>query len=252
MKEKLIGLTKKKSFHIVIIILIITILLCILVGTILRYDIVGEKNMPFTIDKITIISTSEGTDKENNDAKWDFLIDQNNDIYIYIEKNENYPKTEIIDSVVLDNFSYEKNSEYGVVGVYKPENSNENIIFKTSEDNKTDQIEFIGDVNSDIKNLKMSNQGDMIGFRISNSNIKEYISNDEEVINHTELLKKINITSEELKLKVNFDITINLKSEKSFNTNVSIELPVGDVINEGTTSFEITDTSNYIFKRIRN
>ena len=103
-----------------------------------------------------------------------------------------------------------------------------------------------------MKSLKMANQGDMIAFRIANCNIKEYISDDEEVINHMELLKKLNLTNEDLKVKTSFDITINLKSGKSFRTNANIELPVGDVVNEGTTSNEITDTSKFIFKRIKN
>ena len=252
MKKSLKTLTCKKSFHLVVIIVIITVLLCILVGTILKYDVEGEKNMPFTLSKIAIISTSEGTDKENKDYKWDFLVDQNNDIYIYIEKNNNYSKTEVIDNVVLDNFYFEKSNETGEIGIYKPDSNNENVIFRTSEDNKLEKIEYTGDVTSEIKSLKMANQGDMIAFRIANCGINEYMSNEEEVINHTEILKKLNLTNEDLKIKASFDITINLKSGKSFKSNVSIDLPVGDVINEGTTSTEITDTSKFIFKRIKN
>ena len=51
--------------------------------------------------------------------------------------------------------------------------------------------------------LKISNQGGIIAFRYSNDTISEYVSNDEE-INHSELLKKSNITEEDLNAKLNF------------------------------------------------
>ena len=252
MKEKIKNIIQHKAFHISIIISIIVILLFILLVIMLRYNEIGETNMPFELSKIAIISTSEGIDKENAENKWDFMIDQNNDIYLYIDKNNDYTKTEIIQSVVLNNFSFEKQSELGEVFLYKPDAESENLIFKTVDENIVNEIEYVGDVKSEIKALKMSNQGDMISFRIANHNIKEYISNDEEVINHTELLKKLNLSMDDLKIKAEFDVTINLNSGKSFKTRVSIDLPVENVIEEGTTSTEITDTSNLIFKRVKN
>ena len=48
-----------------------------------NYDENGEKNLPFNISKISIISTSEGIDKTSEtENKWAFDINQNNDIYI--------------------------------------------------------------------------------------------------------------------------------------------------------------------------
>ena len=252
MKEKIKQIIQHKAFHISILVSIVVILLFILLVVVLRYQEKGETNMPFIISKIAVISTSEGIDKENAENKWDFMVDQNNDIYIYIEKNNNYKKTEIIESIVLNNFSFEKQSDLGEVNVYRPDEKNENVIFKTSEENKVDEIEYIGDVTSEIKSLKMSNQGDMIPLRIANHNIKEYISDDEEIINHTELLKKLNLSMDDLKIKAEFDLTINLNSGKSFKTRVSVNLPVENVIDEGTTSTEITDTNKFIFKRVRN
>lgn len=252
MKEKIKQIVQHKAFHVSVLISIIVILLFTLLVIILRYNEKGETNMPFIISKIAVISTSEGIDKENAENKWDFMVDQNNDIYIYIEKNNNYKKTEIIESIVLNNFSFEKQSDLGEVNVYRPDEKNENVIFKTSEENKVNEIEYIGDVTSEIKSLKMSNQGDMIPLRIANHNIKEYISDNEEIINHTELLKKLNLSMDDLKIKAEFDLTINLNSGKSFKTRVSVNLPVENVIDEGTTSTEITDTNKLIFKRVRN
>lgn len=252
MKEKIKQIVQHKAFHVSVLISIVVILLFTLLVIILRYNEKGETNMPFIISKIAIISTSEGTDKENNENKWDFMVDQNNDIYLYIEKNNNYKKTEIIDSIVLNNFTFEKQSELGEVNVYRPDETNQNVIFRTADENKVDEIEYLGDVTSEIKALKMSNQGDMIPLRIANHNIKEYISDEEEVINHTELLKKLNLSMDDLKINTEFDLTIYLNSGKAFKTRISLDLPVENVIENGTTSTEITDTNKLVFKRVRN
>ena len=55
---------------------------------ILNYDEKGETNMPFKVSKISIVSTVNGQDVENSEAKWDINVIQNNDVYIYIENME--------------------------------------------------------------------------------------------------------------------------------------------------------------------
>lgn len=104
---------------------------------------------------------------------------------------------------------------------------------------------------SDIKNLKISNQGGIIVFRCANDKIAEYISNDEE-INHSELLKKSNVTQDQLVAKVSFDLSIKTEAGKEYKANISLDIPVEGVIDKGTTSNEITDISNIIFKRTKN
>ena len=104
---------------------------------------------------------------------------------------------------------------------------------------------------SDIKNLKISNQGGKVVFRYANDNIAEYVSNDEE-INHSELLKKSNITEENLKAKLTFDFTIETEAGKEYKASISLDMPVDGVIDNGTSSNEITDMSNIIFKRTKN
>ena len=104
MLEKIKNITEKKSFHLVVITIIMVILFFILGVTILDYNENGESNMPFNISKISIISTSEGIDKTSEGNKWAFDINQNNDIFVYIKKNDGYGKTETIKSIILDNF----------------------------------------------------------------------------------------------------------------------------------------------------
>ena len=53
-------------------------------------------------------------------------------------------------------------------------------------------------------------------------------------------------------LNLSFDITISLENGKQYKGTVTIELTVGNIIDEGTGKLEITDFSNVIFKRIKN
>ena len=75
--------------------------------------------------------------------------------------------------------------------------------------------------------------------------------NDEE-IHFNNLLKSANITENDLKSKVNFDVTIDIESGKQYKANITLDLPVENVIEEGTTSTEITDLKDIVFKRSKN
>lgn len=238
----------KKAFHISMIIVIIVVILFIVGILVLRYYVEGETNLPFELTKITVISNAEGID-EQSENKWDFTINQNNDIYLYIEKNENYGKTEVIDNITLTNFRIEKNSEIGEQKIYKPDSNAENVTFQNIQENEVQEIIYTGDLETDIKASKISNQGGLIVLRYANNNIGRYQSNEEEEINHNELLKKIGINEDDLKTKITFDLAINLKSGKTFFSTVSLELPVEGIVENGVTSREITDLDDIIFKR---
>ena len=64
--------------------------------------------MPFKLGKVRIVSSSEGVDKAPGENKWSFDINQNNDFYIYIERNNKYNKQEAIKSIVIDNINVQK------------------------------------------------------------------------------------------------------------------------------------------------
>ena len=61
------------------------------------------------------------------------------------------------------------------------------------------------------------------------------------------LLKKVGITQEEIEFKILFDISIELKSGKRFKTTIMLEVPNGDIVQEGITSYEI-NSNEIIFK----
>ena len=57
---------------------------------------------------------------------------------------------------------------------------------------------------------------------------------------------------DDLKGKLKFDMTINLNSGKSFKGTITIDIPTGDIVENGTANLEITDFSNVAFKRVKN
>ncbi len=250
MIDKLKDLTKTKSFHICMIMVIIVVILFVVGLLVLRYNVEGETNMPFNLSKIAIISTQEGMDDGQTNTRWSFDVHQSNDIYLYIDKNDAYDKTEIIKSVRVDNFQIEAKNKDNVK-LYKPDAKEENVIFQYNDEDIIQSLEYTGDVESDLKNLKISNQGGIIAFRCSNNNVTKYQS-DEEEINHSELLKKAGITEEELKINLAFYLTITLESGKQYQAEIKTELPTGNVVEEGNTSTEITDLKDVVFKRTHN
>lgn len=250
MIRKLRKITSKKYFHIVMMIVIVAIILFILGIIVLRYNVEGETNMPFQLSKISIISNSEGIDKETTDTKWAFDVYQSNDIFLYIDKNEGYGKTEAIKSVEVSNIQIEAKQKENVK-IYKPDEQEEKLIFKNKEENIVETIEYTGAMESNLKQLKISNQGGLVAFRCSNDNLANYTSNDEE-INHYELLKKTGVTQEDLKMQITFDLMIKLEEGKEYKSNIHLDFPVGDVIEKGTTSREITELKDFIFKRVNN
>ena len=165
-----------KALHISIIALIIVAIGFTAVMLILRYDEKGEENMPFDISKISIISSINGQDVEDDDNLWNKSVGQDNDIYIYIEKNDNYKKTETIEKIVLNNFKISQKPQKGELTIYKPSN-NEKELFENINENKAEEIIFTGEQLTKIKELKISNQGGIVAFRLANQNIGKSVSN---------------------------------------------------------------------------
>lgn len=241
----------RKAIHLIIIICVIVIV-AVSVGIIMqKYEIEGEKNMPFEISKIMIFSTAEGYANENSKYKWDFDVFQNNDIYINITKNKDYKKAEIIDRIILDNFSINEKPQKGEIVIYKP-NSESAASYTCEEEYEVkDNLQYIAGTTTDLKNMQIANQGGMMIFRVSNKKLNTYQSNDDETITHDgTLLAKANIKSKEIKCKISFNMTIELKSEKKYKGTITLELPVGNIVEKGQESIEITNFDDVIFKRI--
>lgn len=251
MKDNIKKIINTKQFHICMVIFIMFMIIFIVGVISLKYNVEGEVNLPFYLSKISVISSVEGIDnKEDVENKWNLNVSQNNDIYLYIKKNDNYKDIEAIENIRLDNFNIENSNKIGEIKLLKPDSNVESVIFKNTSENQVNSIQFIGSMDSSIKDLRISNQGGLVIFRYAINNIGNYISNEDEEINHNDLLKKLNISNDDLKFKVSFDIYINLNSGKSYKASTSLELPIDNVVEEGIKSKEYTDLKNIVFKRI--
>lgn len=250
MKGRLNQLTNTKYFHIYVILFIVFVILFVTGIITLKYSVEGESSLPFELSKISIISIAEGTDIEDNTNRWNLQVSQNNDIYLYIKKNDNYKNTEAINKIILENFQVRETPKIGTLKLYKPDSQMENKLFKNTPENETNKIEFTGDIDASLKDLKLSNQGGLVIFRYAISDLGNYISNDDIEINHDDLLKKLNIINEDLKFSFSFDILMELNSGRKYKANVNLDLPINNIVDEGTQSVEYTDLKNVIFKRM--
>lgn len=243
---------KKQIIKLCVAIISFTIIIILVATIMIRYQVEGDKNMPFTLSKIILISTAEGNENEDeeSDNRWDFMVEQNNDVYIYIDKNEEYkgdPKT--IQSLSIENISITSAPQVGEIAVYMP-NSAEGRLFNNSEDFLvTESLKYTGATESNPQTLEIGRNGGSALIRFSNIEVGNYTSNKAKEITHDgSLLEKVDVTIEEVKFVVSFDIVIETENCK-YRANVSLEMPCGDIIEEGTSSLEKTDMSDVIFKR---
>lgn len=251
MKEKIKYLMGKKSFHIAVVTTIISIILLFLVFILIKYNVEGETNMPFNLTKIILISSVEGVEKEPTDTKWAFNVSQNTDVYVSLIKNEEYQKKAVIKSILIDNIQVEKQEKIGTIEIYRPNINETGATFKNSEENQIKNIEYIGAMETSLKDLKIANQGGTIVFRCANNNMSEYTSNDD-TINHSELFKKVDINEEKVKGTITFDIIIKLEGGKEYKATISKEIPTEGLIENGKSATEITNLEDIVFKRVKN
>lgn len=243
-KEK----TKRRiKFWIAISILAIIILL---VATIMiRYQVEGDQNMPFNLSKIIVVSTAEGQETEG-ERKWNFNIHQNNDVYIYFDKNENYwGQEKKIESVRIENINITKAPTKGEIKAYMP-NSLEGRLYNYSDEYIVNgALEYKGADESNPQTLEIGENGGRALISFSNVGLEQYSSDeDEEIIHDGTLLKRINLTNEDILFDVSFDLVITVQNA-SYRGNVSLQLPCGNILEEGTSSLEKNDFSDVIFKR---
>lgn len=237
---------------IAITILIITIVMVITI--MMQYDKEGEKNIPFEISKITIISTADVTEVkqegEENNNSWNLNVIQNNDIYFSINKNQNYEKEELIKSITIENINVTEGPKVGNIETYMP-NSLEGRIFNYSNDFKVDEsLKYNGANKSNTKTLDVGNQGGNILISFCNTGLGTYnAESDTEIKHDASLISKMGKTNEDLKFKVSFDVIIELQ-KKSYKTTITLNLPCDELIEKGTSTREITNFDEIIFKRV--
>lgn len=246
---KISELKGKKIVHICVILGIIVLILIIAGIIMLRYQVEGETNLPFELSKMIVVSTAESNEIEAvADTKWNFSVNQYNDIYLEIQKNDEYTKNINIKNITFENFVIEKNSGAENIKLYRA--NSEGKVVEDEAHLVGNSLTYKGEKETNLDELKISNQGSIILLRSVNQNVCEVRSNDEEIIHDGTLLAKGNANSEDLNYKLSFDVVIETSRDIKYKGTISIELPTGDVQTQGKTQLEKTDFSDVIFKRM--
>lgn len=232
------------AMAIIILIIAISIILTI------KYNVEGEKKMPFKLAKITMVSTAEGVENVGATEKWNFKIYQNNDVYFSFEKTENCEEDDKIKTINIENIQITQNPAKGKIVAFMP-NSGEGRAFSYEEQYQLteNKLTYKGAAKSDTRTLELGNQGGTAVIRFSNIDLGDYVSEEEEEIKHDgTLLQKTQVVEEELKFKVSFDLVITTRNQE-YKTNINLDLPSGAIMENGNAVAEKEGTE-FIFKRI--
>ena len=232
------------AFGIVLIALLFTIFFMV------RYEFEGEKNMPFEVEKILVISGADASEKETNEAnmKWNVDINQFNDIYVLFKKNDANNKGERISEVRIENLTIKNAPKKGEIKMYKP-SEDENKKFDYGENSAVDgKLVFTGDDETKNSSLKINRDGGTVKVRIANTKVGEYVSNEGEEINYDgTLIAKTDSTLEDLKADIQFDIVL-VTDKLTYRATITTEIPVGNIVESGVSQKNI-DVKNIVFKR---
>lgn len=243
------SFSKKRIIHIYAIIFVVIIILLFACALMFKYYVEGEQNLPFNLKKIDVISTAESALSKDEEEIWHAKILQKNDIFFVIEKNINYKKDETIKKISFENFQVKKLNEDMVVSIYRPTTSAEKYIY--SEEYKIENVlEYQGGMSTNTELLQINNQGGLIGFSVTSDNIGEYKFKEKEILpSDGKMLVRANINPEDIKFEISFDIIIETNENHRFKTNMKIDLPTGNILEEGVGRLQDTDLENVIFKR---
>lgn len=248
MKFKLMKLKINKKLKKYI--LMITGIICLIAFFMMLVisNIEEEFVVPFNISNITIVSTAEGIDVEGEN-KWNLSITQNNDIYVFFEKNEEYREDVVIEKVIIENIKIKNENKYGELVSYMP-SSISGRVFTYEEQYKVDKkLEFNGAEDQNIQMLEIDNTGGNILFRISNMNLGTYSSDeDEEIVHDGFLISKLDLVFGDILFDVEFDVVIQTKNWK-YSTTIEETLPIEGLMDNGIGSIEMNNLDNLIFKR---
>ena len=176
---------------------------------------------------------------------------QKNDIYLAIEKNKNYSKEDAIKKITFNKFKLIKAGQKGTVKFYRTSLSDNSFEYIENYEIK-DSIEYKGskETNLKLENMTISNQGGLIELSaIINDLGKITYSENDNIITDGSLLNRLQLTSNDVKCQISFDMVMELTGGNTFKTTIFLELPAGDIVTEGVSTNEI-DLSKLVFKRI--
>lgn len=241
MKEKILKQCLFSAFLVILFMIVISIMI--------KYDVEGEKELPFSISKILLVSTVDGKNIEDTENIWNVDITQVNDLYVYIDKTIEDEQT--INEVRIENFVVNKSPAKGKLKVLRPTGEIANLYTHSEQDYLNDKIVYTGGIIDDLKSLEISNNGGILGFRVAIEDLGNYTSNEDvEITYNGKLLSNLGVAIDEIEFNISFDIIITTNENVSYKGTINLDMPVDSVIEDGSSNREITDFSNVVFKRI--
>ena len=188
---------KKQTIKLVIAIFILVLILSLAVICMIIYEVEGETNMPFKLSKIVAIGTAEGIEKEKGKEKWNFAIYQNNDIYFYIDQNEQAAESQdiLIKNVAISNIQITNKPQIGTIKAYMPNSKAGRLYSYEDQFLVQEKLEYKGASQSSSTNLEIGSKGGTALIRFSNANIADYTSDkDEQIVHDGTWIKKVGLT----------------------------------------------------------
>ena len=178
----------------------------------------GDKRLPFTIEKNTIITVLDGQRKtiENDNQNEMLEIGIIDDIYLDLKLNDG--KNKKIKSITLDKFDitneFEDTKKIKIVPI--SENLTEKKEDKTLENGK---IEFKIEHKNDEENSKVR-----VGFRLYHEKISEKKVKKDEIITYGKGLVDNNNDIEKYNLaKIKFKVNITMDNNEEYETIINID-----------------------------
>ena len=243
--------TQRKGKQKYIIIFLLILILSTTFFIMYKYYVEGEKNMPFNITNMVMVSSAQTENIRINENVVEADVIQKNDIYIAIEKNKNYSKEDAIKKIIFNNFQIINSPKIGEVKFYRTAQT-ENIFEYTADYEIKESVEYSGskETNIYIENMTIANQGGLLELSIVLKDLGNvnYLENDD-IIKDGTILKKLNINNEDIKTTISFDMIMELVGGNTFKTTIKLELPAGDIISEGVITNEV-GLDKLVYKRI--
>ena len=223
--------------------------ICVSILLMVKYNVEGEKNLPLEINEIAIRSTIYA---QNNNPEniLESSVEQDNDIFITFKNNKNVDTK--LEKIKLENIRIEKASKRGTVKILKP-TSNEKLNYfqNSSEDYTGKTLEYIANTSDNFEKQEFCQDGGTIAFRISNQNLGTYILTEEGVQYNENLLQQLGTSSDEIKLKVLFDVILVVSDSEQYKGTIKLELPAEKFGENGIVTKSITNFDDVIFKKIK-
>ncbi len=242
---------KKFAIGTYLLIIAVVLMLIVVVFLMLKYNVEGENKPPFKISKIIVTSGAKTINVAQREEGYSADVIQNNDIKIAIEKNSDYKKEAKIRNITINNIQILEAKNTDKIAMYRPSKGTD--LFDYQEESKVkDSLVYVGDAETDLKadDLQISNQGGIIEISVSQSALGtiQYAENERIAVDGT-MLNTVGKSMEDLTFKLSFDMIIELEEGLKLKTTIQMNLPKGNIIEDGIETFE---QSNFkaVFKRI--